>query len=183
MFPIPWNRAFRKKDGTLVNMEDMGGGGSDLPEHTAEDAGKVLSVDDNNALQWKPVCRNLTPGYSGLSYPYVSNTQWIGYDSKTNYVFLFAVEANKIYFLIKTDSTGNRCKAAFFANKTIDDFMATVDTPSSVSAIFTGVNIVDNGNNSEIFKVVTNDDPGVIAVLTSSESVAATCNLIEVCDA
>lgn len=32
MFPIPWNRLFRKKDGTLVNMEDMGGssGGSGL---------------------------------------------------------------------------------------------------------------------------------------------------------
>ena len=28
MFPIPWNKTFRKKDGTLVNMEDMGGGSS-----------------------------------------------------------------------------------------------------------------------------------------------------------
>lgn len=27
MFPINWNDSFRKKDGTLVNMEDMGGGG------------------------------------------------------------------------------------------------------------------------------------------------------------
>lgn len=27
MFPIPWNKAYRKKDGTLVTMEDIAGGG------------------------------------------------------------------------------------------------------------------------------------------------------------
>ena len=27
MFPIPWNKSYRKKDGTLVNMEDVTGGG------------------------------------------------------------------------------------------------------------------------------------------------------------
>lgn len=53
MFPIPWNKAFRKKDGTLVNMEDIAeGGGSDLPEHSSADAGKVLGVTDNNSLAW-----------------------------------------------------------------------------------------------------------------------------------
>lgn len=52
MFPIPWNKAFRKKDGTLVNMEDATGGGSDLPEHSSADAGKVLGVTDNNSLAW-----------------------------------------------------------------------------------------------------------------------------------
>lgn len=52
MFPIPWNKAFRKKDGTLVNMEDIGGGGGELPPHTAEDAGKVLGVDDEGFLEW-----------------------------------------------------------------------------------------------------------------------------------
>lgn len=54
MFPIPWNRAFRKKDGTLVNMEDIagGGGGESLPEHTLEDAGKLLGVAGDNSLAW-----------------------------------------------------------------------------------------------------------------------------------
>lgn len=53
MFPIPWNRAFRKKDGTLVNMEDIaGGGGSDLPEHSISDAGKVLGVVNDGELAW-----------------------------------------------------------------------------------------------------------------------------------
>ena len=37
MFPIPWNRLFRKKDGTLVNIEDAmsgGGGGGSTVEIT-----------------------------------------------------------------------------------------------------------------------------------------------------
>lgn len=55
MFPIPWNRAFRKKDGSLVNIADAmsgGGGGSELPEHSAADAGKVLKVADDGSLEW-----------------------------------------------------------------------------------------------------------------------------------
>lgn len=54
MFPIPWNRAFRKKDGTLVNMEDASGGGSggSLPPHSAADAGKVLGVTNDGTLAW-----------------------------------------------------------------------------------------------------------------------------------
>ena len=55
MFPIPWNKAFRKKDGTLVNMEDMGGGGSALPEYSEADAGKVLSVDEEGELAWEVI--------------------------------------------------------------------------------------------------------------------------------
>lgn len=56
MFPIKWNDAFRKKDGTLVNMEDMGGGGSsDIPEYSEADAGKVLRVDDSGELEWTTV--------------------------------------------------------------------------------------------------------------------------------
>lgn len=55
MFPISWNKAFRNKDGTLVNMEDVtgGGGGSELPEHSSSDAGKVLGVDSEGLLEWK----------------------------------------------------------------------------------------------------------------------------------
>lgn len=57
MFPIPWNKAFRKKDGTLVNMEDATGGGSggSLPEHTSADAGKVLGVTNDGSLAWVEV--------------------------------------------------------------------------------------------------------------------------------
>ena len=55
MFPIPWNKAYRKKDGTLVNIDDaMGGGGgsSDIPEYSSADAGKVLMVTDDDELAW-----------------------------------------------------------------------------------------------------------------------------------
>lgn len=54
MFPLRWNFPFRKKDGTMVNLEDaMGGGGSsELPEYSAEDAGKVLTVTEEGELAW-----------------------------------------------------------------------------------------------------------------------------------
>lgn len=53
MRPIPWNKAFRKRDGSLVNMEDIGGGGgSALPEYSEADAGKVLGVDEEGLLEW-----------------------------------------------------------------------------------------------------------------------------------
>lgn len=58
MFPIPWNKAFRKKDGTIVNIADAmsgGGGGSDLPPHSAADAGKVLGVTNEGTLAWVTV--------------------------------------------------------------------------------------------------------------------------------
>ena len=58
MFPIPWNKAYRKKDGTVVNIEDVtggGGGGSELPEYTSADAGKVLGVTEEGTLAWVEV--------------------------------------------------------------------------------------------------------------------------------
>lgn len=56
MRPIPWNKAFRKKDGTLVNMEDIGGGGgSSLPPYSSADAGKVLGVTEQGTLAWGEV--------------------------------------------------------------------------------------------------------------------------------
>lgn len=53
MFPINWNDVFRKKDGTLGTMEDLGGSGSDLPEYSSADAGKLLGVDDEGLLEWE----------------------------------------------------------------------------------------------------------------------------------
>ena len=43
MFPIPWNFPFRKKDGTLVDINDaMGGGGSyTLPTASADTKGGI----------------------------------------------------------------------------------------------------------------------------------------------
>lgn len=82
MFPIPWNKAYRKKDGSLVNIDDAMGGdyslptassntkggikvGSGLsinnevlsadaqvPAHTSSEAGKVLTVANDGTLEW-----------------------------------------------------------------------------------------------------------------------------------
>lgn len=50
MFPIPWNFPFRKKDGTLGKIEDIGE--SPLPEYSSSDEGKVLSVKSDGTLEW-----------------------------------------------------------------------------------------------------------------------------------
>lgn len=52
MFPIPWNFPLRKKNGNLVNIGDAIEAGTEIPVHSASDAGKVLSVDTNGALEW-----------------------------------------------------------------------------------------------------------------------------------
>lgn len=70
MFPIPWNFPFRKKNGNVVNIEDAisggGGGGSDLPSYDSEDAGKVLSVDDNGDLEWSDKVEDLSEDVESL---------------------------------------------------------------------------------------------------------------------
>ena len=84
MFPIPWNFPFRKKDGSLGKIEDLGGtytlptassetkGGvkigsgltmtgevlstdAQLPSYSIAEAGKVLGVDENGDLAWVTV--------------------------------------------------------------------------------------------------------------------------------
>ena len=54
MFPIPWNKAYRDKDGSIKNISDMGGGGGgeSLPPHSVADAGKLLGVANDNSLAW-----------------------------------------------------------------------------------------------------------------------------------
>lgn len=52
MFPIPWNFPLRKKNGNLVNIGDAIDAGTEIPEHTSSDEGKLLSVDENGDLEW-----------------------------------------------------------------------------------------------------------------------------------
>lgn len=52
MFPIPWNFPLRKKNGNLVNIGDAIEEGTEIPEHTSSDEGKLLSVDENGDLEW-----------------------------------------------------------------------------------------------------------------------------------
>ena len=57
MFPIPWNFPYRKKNGDVTTIGEVigGGGGSDIPPHTIADAGKVLTVGNDNSLEWVEV--------------------------------------------------------------------------------------------------------------------------------
>lgn len=63
MFPIPWNKAFRKKDGTLVNIGDAIDAGTEIPEHGEGDAGKVLTVDEDGDLVWSDDAGSEIPEY------------------------------------------------------------------------------------------------------------------------
>lgn len=72
MRPIPWNKAFRKKDGTLVNMEDMGGGGgggSFTPDYENE---KLIIGEHEDWEYYVPMLK-----------VYVGSGIW-GYEIKTN---------------------------------------------------------------------------------------------------
>lgn len=187
MFPIPWNFPFRKKNGDVTTISDVigGSGGSELPAHTVADAGKVLTVSNANSLLWGvvPSSKNLIPDYKGLSYGFVSEGDWVGWETgKTNYVSLFPVSTNKVYLINKADERGNRCRVAFFANKTKNDFMPSIEEPST-GTIFDGVNITNTSSNANTFVLATTNASGIIAVLTSTESVASDCTCIELCNA
>ena len=59
MFPKKASDAYIKSTGERSTLGTVigsgGGGGSDLPPHSAADAGKVLAVTDTGALAWSTV--------------------------------------------------------------------------------------------------------------------------------
>lgn len=63
-FPLNSNQAYIKDTGERTTLGAIvgSGGGSDLPEYSAADAGKVLTVDVSGALTWStPVNRTPSP--------------------------------------------------------------------------------------------------------------------------
>lgn len=85
MFPINWNDAFRKKDGTLGTMEDSGGsgGGSFTPDYENE----VLEIGVHNNFNY----------YIPMSKEYIGE-HLEGYEIKTidNTGYTATVEVYKI---------------------------------------------------------------------------------------
>lgn len=83
MFPIPWNFPFRKKNGDLSTIGDMigsGGGGSDLPPHSASDAGKLLGVKLDGSLEWSDEVNSeiqtLTNQVANITNPNLLDNPW-----------------------------------------------------------------------------------------------------------
>lgn len=75
MFPIPWNKMFRKKDGALVTMDEAmsgGGGGGSIPPHSEADAGKVLGVANDGTLAWVSVSTGGHNAYGATSLTVVN---------------------------------------------------------------------------------------------------------------
>ena len=77
-----------KNDGSVVPVGDViggGGGGSDIPEHTVADAGKVLGVDNAGELEWttingmklyyKDITYNKNAGYV---WPQITGDYYLG---------------------------------------------------------------------------------------------------------
>ena len=83
MFPINWNDVFRKKDGTLGTMEDLEGGGSDLPEYDTGDAGKVLGVDNEGLLEWKELPGGTKIYYKDFNVTWGTNIQFAKFADNT----------------------------------------------------------------------------------------------------
>ena len=65
-FPLNSNQAYIKDTGERTTLGAVVGGGSALPEYSEEDAGKVLTVDDNGDLAWGTV--------TGGASQFVTNT-------------------------------------------------------------------------------------------------------------
>lgn len=104
MFPIPWNFPFRKKDGSLGKIEDLGSSYSlptastetkggvkigsgltmtgevlsadeQLPAYTSAEEGKALTVDDQGALEWGEISQ-FTPDYTNNELIIGTHEDW-----------------------------------------------------------------------------------------------------------
>lgn len=100
MRPIPWNKAFRKKDGTLVNMEDIGGGGGSYTPDYENNVLIVGVVDD-----WKyyiPMSKEYV-GDDIVGYEIETSPQSTQFSAKVDLYFIVYAGGEILYkSLIKT---------------------------------------------------------------------------------
>ena len=166
-------------DEIVVNVQGGGGGGVIQP----------LSVTQNGTYTppsgvdgYAPVTVNvsggggelLTPAYEGLSYAFCgSNGSFSTWNTKTNYMSFFEVSANTEYFLFAANDAGNRFRATFFSGKTISDFTQYIENPYENAIVYSGSIVVYADTRSDKRYFYTPSSQGVIAVLTSSQSITA----------
>lgn len=126
---------------------------------------------------------NIVASYQGLSYGSVSAANWMGGTSKTAYISLFEVTSGR-YAMFQDNPSGDRYRCAFFAGKTLSDFLDSINNSKTATAIYTGVNIYNgsSGNSLTQRTIYTADSSGVIIVQTSASSQERKAFLIKLTD-
>lgn len=127
---------------------------------------------------------NIVASYQGLSYSYVSAGSWMRSTSKTAYINLFEVVSGR-YAMFQDYPNGNVYRCAFYAGKSLSDFTASINNPSSGGgAIYNGTNIYNgsSGNTLTQRTVYTADSSGVIIVQTSNSSQEIEAYLMKLTD-
>lgn len=85
MFPIKWNDFFRKKDGTFVSMEDMGGGSS--VNWMSQSEWNELTFDEKKAAGFTAI--GSQGSTQGTYYDYSNVTNWKYNSEYANVIDIF----------------------------------------------------------------------------------------------
>ena len=157
MFPIPWNKLFRKKDGTITTIDEAissgggGGGGYTLPTASANTKG---GIKIGSGLRMDGEVLSVDGGGGGASLSYVDYTyassQSITANSWSTAASQFkapaALVGHKIVSLqiVQSNSTKLVCAGTFTAVDTIEEstwIIPAIYNSSSSAATVTKIRI------------------------------------------
>ena len=109
MFPLNSNLPYIKDDGTRDKLGNVigsggGGGGSELPDYSETDAGKVLKVDNEGLLEWGEL-----PAGTKI---YVKAYNNITFDKAFNLASFSsnAAESSSLYYYTRQGGTANNLR-------------------------------------------------------------------------
>lgn len=101
MFPIPWNRAFRKKDGTIVDIADAmsggGGGGSYTPDYDHD----ILVIGIHEGYNYY-IPMEKAPSINASGYEIKTNPGSTSFTAKVDIYSMEVVEGIPTLTFIKT---------------------------------------------------------------------------------